>query len=68
MIVKRTIFQLFLLSALAAEASFGIDNLRLNQKLDYQSDSIDGALITGDDAQSGSLPGKPNYIIFYGEG
>ena len=68
MIAKRTVFQLFLLSALAAEASFGIDNLKLNQKLDYQSDSIDGALITGDDAQSGFLAGKTNYVIIYGEG
>ncbi|MGH9540234.1 MAG: hypothetical protein ACRD3H_20075, partial [Terriglobales bacterium] len=47
---------------------FGIDNLRLNSKLDYSSDSLDGALITGDDAQSGFVPGKTNYVIIYGEG
>jgi hypothetical protein len=46
----------------------GIDNPKLNQKLDYQSDSIDGPLITGDDAQSGFQPGKINSVIIYGEG
>jgi hypothetical protein len=66
--MKRTMCQLFLVSALAAQALFGIDNLKLNQKLDYQSDSIDGPLITGDDAQSGLLAGRTNYVIIYGEG
>jgi hypothetical protein len=60
--------QLFLLSALASQASVGMDNLKLNQRLDYQSDSLDGPLITGDDAQAGLLPGKTNYVIIYGEG
>jgi hypothetical protein len=54
--------------ALAGRASFGIDNLKLNAKLDYLSDSLDGPLITGDDAPSGFLPGKTNYVIIYGEG
>jgi hypothetical protein len=56
------------LAAWVAQASLGIDNLKLNAKLDYQSDSLDGPLITGDDAQSGFLPGKTNYVIIYGEG
>jgi len=47
---------------------FAIDNLKLNSKLDYTSDSLDGPLITGDDGQSGFVPGKPNYVIIYGEG
>jgi hypothetical protein len=47
---------------------FGIDNLKLNTKLDYSSDSLDGPLINGDDAQSGFVPGKTNYVIIYGEG
>src|ERR1700741_3012095 len=47
---------------------FAIDNLKLNSKLDYASDSLDGPLITGDDAQSGFVAGKPNYVIIYGEG
>jgi len=49
-------------------SAFAIDNLKLNPNLDYSSDSLDGALITGDDAQSGFVPGKPNYVIIYGEG
>ena len=47
---------------------FGIDNLKLNSRLDYSSDSMDGPLITGDDAQSGFVSGKTNYVIIYGEG
>ena len=66
--MKRTVFQLFLLLVLAVQGLFGIDNLKLNQRLDYQSDSLDGPLITGDDAQAGFLPGKTNYVIIYGEG
>jgi hypothetical protein len=45
-----------------------IDNLKLNPNLDYNSDSQDGPLITGDDAQAGVVRGKPNYVIIYGEG
>jgi hypothetical protein len=66
--MKRTMFQLFILLAFTAPTLFGIDNLKLNPKLDYQSDSLDGPLITGDDTQSGSQPGKINYVIIYGEG
>jgi hypothetical protein len=47
---------------------FAIDNLKLNSQLDYSSDSIDGPLITGEDAQSGFVAGKTNYVIIYGEG
>jgi hypothetical protein len=47
---------------------FGINNLKLNPKLDYASDSLDGPLITGDDSKSGFVAGKPNYVIIYGEG
>ena len=55
-------------SMLASSILFGIDNLKLNPHLDYNSDSLDGPLITGDDAQSGLVPGRPNYVIIYGEG
>lgn len=48
--------------------SFAVDNLRLNQKLDYTSDSQDGPLIIGDHLQDGPVAGKPNYVIMYGEG
>ena len=46
----------------------GADNLRLNQRLDYSSDSRDGPLITGDHMEDGALEGQTNYIIFYGQG
>src|SRR5437016_8864791 len=49
-------------------SGFGADNLRLNQGLDYSSDSLDGPLITGDHMQDGAVQGKPNYVIIYGEG
>src|SRR6201994_396197 len=49
-------------------AAFGADNLKLNPHLDYDSDSIDGPLITGDDMQAGIASQKLNYIIIYGEG
>ena len=44
------------------------DNLKLNQHLDYSSDSQDGRLITGDNMDKGVVEGKPNHIIFFGEG
>jgi hypothetical protein len=56
------------LGVLWAGPAFGADNLKLNTQLDYNSDSVDGPLITGNDMQTGVAPGKPNYIIIYGEG
>jgi hypothetical protein len=50
---------------LVARAS---DNLRINPRLDYSSDSQDGPLITGDKMDEGAAAGIPNYVIFYGEG
>jgi hypothetical protein len=44
------------------------ENLKLNQHLDYSSDSHDGSLITGDHLEDGPASGKPAYAIFYGEG
>jgi hypothetical protein len=44
------------------------ENLKLNQHLDYKSDSQDGPLITGDHLEDGAVSGKPTYAIFYGEG
>ena len=44
------------------------ENLKLNQHLDYTSDSQDGPLITGDRLEDGAVSGKPTYTIFYGEG
>jgi hypothetical protein len=48
--------------------AFAGDNLKLNPKLDYTSDSQDGPLITGDNMDVGAVPGKPAYVILYGEG
>ena len=44
------------------------ENLKLNQHLDYSSDSHDGPLITGDRLDEGFVAGKPAYVIMYGEG
>jgi hypothetical protein len=49
-------------------SAFAGDNLKLNPKLDYTSDSQDGPLITGDNMDAGVAPGKPAYVIMYGEG
>jgi len=65
-IMRKTAIVLVFL--LLSSFGFGIDNLKLNPKLDYASDSLDGPLITGDDSQSGFVAGKPNYVIIYGEG
>ena len=54
------------LLALVAPAFAG-ENLKLNPKLDYTSDSQDGPLITGDHMESGAVSGKPTYVIMYGE-
>jgi hypothetical protein len=64
----RKIIRLGWLLLLVAPALFAIDNLKLNPQLDYGSDSLDGPLITGSDAQSGFVSGKTNYVIMYGEG
>jgi hypothetical protein len=63
--MKPAIFALLILLALIP--AFGADNLRLNAKLDYTSDSQDGPLITGDHMEDGFVPGKPAYVILYGE-
>jgi hypothetical protein len=66
--MKKIALKLFLLIMLTGPSLFAIDNLKLNSKLDYTSDSLDGPLITGDDAQSGFVVGKTHYVIIYGEG
>jgi hypothetical protein len=66
--MKRIVLYLVLLLTTSSPLLFAIDNLKLNSKLDYTSDSQDGPLIRGDDVKSGFVPGKPNYVIIYGEG
>jgi hypothetical protein len=63
----KSLVQIVLMLALAA-TTFAGDNLKLNPKLDYSSDSQDGPLISGDQMDAGVFPGKPAYIILYGEG
>jgi len=60
--------QLALLLLVLTAACFAADNLRLNLKLDYTSDSQDGPLISGDHMEDGPVAGKPTYVIMYGEG
>jgi hypothetical protein len=67
MSMTKMFLRAVLLLSLSSQV-FGIDNLKLNTSLDYSSDSLDGPLITGDDAQSSFGPGKTNYVIIYGEG
>ena len=65
--MKLTLPFLFILVTLFTLPAFGGDNLRLNPKLDYATDSHDGPLITGDNLQAGLEAGQPNYVIIYGE-
>ena len=60
--------RILLLLMLTTIPLWGADNLKLNSRLDYSSDSQDGPLITGDHMEDGATAGKPNYIIIYGEG
>jgi thiol-disulfide isomerase/thioredoxin len=55
-------------AALLVLPSQAAENLKLNQHLDYSSDSQDGPLITGAHLDEGTVAGQPAYIIFYGEG
>ena len=65
---KQIALVLGFFALIAASTLFAIDDLKLNPSLNYGSDSLDGALITGSDAQSGFVEGKLNYVIIYGEG
>lgn len=62
------LFVVSVLTLIALVPAFGGENLRLNSKLDYTSDSQDGPLIGGDRMEAGFAPGKPAYVILYGEG
>ena len=56
-------------AALSAGANLrAAENLRLNPRLDYSSDSRDGPLIAGDRLEDGAVRGKPNYVFIFGEG
>jgi len=60
---------MFAILAVAAPVRLrAAENLKLNQHLDYSSDSHDGPLLTGDHLKDGTVAGKPAYVIIYGEG
>ena len=64
----RWLLMLFLAMVIVAVAhAHAAENLKLNQHLDYTSDSQDGPLITGEQMEDGTVTGKPTYAIFYGE-
>jgi hypothetical protein len=65
--MKRWAVSLIGVLVLALPAFAG-ENLKLNPKLDYTSDSQDGPLITGQNMDAGLVAGKPAYVIMYGEG
>ena len=65
---KKLMLALALASLAFAVRSNAAENLKLNPKLDYSSDSQDGPLITGDQMDDGAVAGKPNYILIVGEG
>ena len=51
----------------ASLPGFAGENLKLNPHLDFNSDSQDGPLITGDHMEAGMVAGKPSYVLIYGE-
>jgi len=64
-------FSLFLLTLVAMATPVRVlaaENLKLNQHLDYSSDSQDGPLLVGDHLEDAAVAGKPAYVIIYGEG
>jgi len=65
---KWLVISLFSAALVIALPAHAAENLKLNQHLDYTSDSQDGPLITGDHLEDGAVPGKPTYVIIYGEG
>jgi hypothetical protein len=67
--MKRIVTLVLVSAGLSVTASLrGAENLRLNPRLDYSSDSQDGPLITGDHLEDGAVRGKPNYVFMFGEG
>ncbi|HZR27409.1 MAG TPA: hypothetical protein VFA71_01410 [Terriglobales bacterium] len=58
---------ILILLLLLATGLFAQD-LKLNPHLDYDSDSQDGALITGSNASGGLVKDKVNYVFMFEEG
>jgi hypothetical protein len=67
--MKRLVTLALVAAGLAVAANLrAAENLRLNPRLNYSSDSQDGPLITGDHIEDGAVRGKPNYVFMFGEG
>jgi hypothetical protein len=67
--VKRRVGIALFAAVLSTAANLiAAENLRLNSRLNYSSDSQDGPLITGDHIEEGAVRGKPNYVFMFGEG
>jgi len=67
--MKRIVTLALLAAGLSTAVSLrAAENLRLNPRLNYSSDSQDGPLITGDNIEEGAVRGKPNYVFMFGEG
>jgi hypothetical protein len=64
----KTVFPGALVLVSLLLVAYAGQNLKLNPRLDYSSDSEDGPLITGDKMDEGAVAGIPNYVIIYGEG
>ena len=64
---SKLVFVLFAGLSTAANL-MAADNLRLNPRLNYSSDSQDGPLISGDHIEEGAVRGEPNYVFIFGEG
>jgi len=57
---------LLIVNIVITASIFAATNLRLNPGLNYNSDSNDGPLITGDNMSDARIKGdRPYYIIFY---
>jgi hypothetical protein len=65
-VTKTTFVSVIIL--LLSTCAFAGENLKLNPRLDYATDSQDGPLITGDNMDAGVSSGKPTYVLMYGEG
>ena len=59
---------LFMVLSIAVSSSKAGENLKINPKLDYSSDSNDGPLIMGDHMDAGAEKDRVNYVLLYGEG
>ena len=66
--MRKEVFATVLSALLALSATVrAADHLQLNPKLDYNTDSQDGPLITGEHLGEGVVAGATNYVIIYAE-